>query len=261
MEFFDKIGKKASEAYKITADKTGKLAKEAKIRLKISELKSQINEIYEEIGKNVYQNHINKETINLKEKLEEDCARIDIISAEIEAKLKECLELRDRKQCPNCYTEMDKDVKFCPECGAKQEIEEAKEVEIIDNVEVQDTVKEDNDKTENSNQENSNQENSNQENNNQENSNEENSNQENNNQENSNEENSNEENSNQENNNEENSNQENNNQENNNPETDKNEEEHKDNLQKTVEIETNIQEEEIQNISEEELKNKMKEDE
>ena len=241
MEFFDKIGKKASEAYKITADKTGKLAKEAKIRLKISELKSQINEIYEEIGKNVYQNHINKETINLKEKLEEDCARIDIISAEIEAKLKECLELRDRKQCPNCYTEMDKDVKFCPECGAKQEIEEAKEVEIIDNVEVQDTVKEDNDKTENSNQENSNQENSNQENNNQENSNEENSNQENNN--------------------EENSNQENNNQENNNPETDKNEEEHKDNLQKTVEIETNIQEEEIQNISEEELKNKMKEDE
>ena len=241
MEFFDKLGKKASEAYKITADKTGKLAKEAKIRLKISELKSQINEIYEEIGKNVYQNHVNKETINLKEKIEEDCTRIDIISAEIEAKLKECLELRDRKQCPNCYTEMDKDVKFCPECGAKQEIEEAKEVEIIDNVEVQDTVKEDNDKTENSNQENSNQENSNQENNNQENSNQENSNQENNN--------------------EENSNQENNNQENNNPETDKNEEEHKDNLQKTVEIETNVQEEEIQNISEEELKNKMKEDE
>ena len=27
MEFFDKLGKKASEAYKITADKTGKLAK------------------------------------------------------------------------------------------------------------------------------------------------------------------------------------------------------------------------------------------
>ena len=28
MEFFDKIGKKASEAYKVTADKTGKIAKE-----------------------------------------------------------------------------------------------------------------------------------------------------------------------------------------------------------------------------------------
>ena len=142
MEFFDKLGKKASEAYKITADKTGKLAKEAKIRLKIGELKSQINDIYEEIGKNVYQKHVNKETINLKEKIEENCTRIDIISAEIEAKLKECLELRDRKQCPNCYTEMDKDVKFCPECGAKQEQEEAKEVEIIDDVEIQNNEKE-----------------------------------------------------------------------------------------------------------------------
>ena len=141
MEFFDKLGKKASEAYKITADKTGKLAKEAKIKLKIGELKSQINDIYEEIGKNVYQNHVNKETINLKEKIEEDCTRIDIISAEIEAKLKECLELKDRKQCPNCFTEMDKDVKFCPECGAKQEQEEAKEVEIIDDVEIQNNEK------------------------------------------------------------------------------------------------------------------------
>ena len=34
MEFFDKLGKKASEAYKITADKTGKLAKETKIKFK-----------------------------------------------------------------------------------------------------------------------------------------------------------------------------------------------------------------------------------
>ena len=42
MEFFDKLGKKASEAYKVTADKTGKIAKEAKLRMKMSELKSQI---------------------------------------------------------------------------------------------------------------------------------------------------------------------------------------------------------------------------
>ena len=35
MEFFDKISKKASEAYKATADKTGKLAKETKLKLKM----------------------------------------------------------------------------------------------------------------------------------------------------------------------------------------------------------------------------------
>ena len=33
MEFFDKLGKKASEAYRITADKTGKIAKETKLKL------------------------------------------------------------------------------------------------------------------------------------------------------------------------------------------------------------------------------------
>ena len=54
MEFFDKLGKKASEAYKMTADKTGKIAKETKLKLKMNELKSEIKEIYEEIGKKVY---------------------------------------------------------------------------------------------------------------------------------------------------------------------------------------------------------------
>ena len=45
MEFFDKLGKKASEAYKMTADKTGKIAKETKIKLKIetNPVKSNVN--------------------------------------------------------------------------------------------------------------------------------------------------------------------------------------------------------------------------
>ena len=132
MEFFDKLGKKATEAYKVTEDKKGKLEKEAKLRLKIGDLKSQINDIYEEIGKKVYQNHVDKTTIDLEKELEEDCERIDIISNEIEVKLKECLDLRDRKQCPKCFTEMPKDVKFCPECGAKQDVPEVKDVEIIE---------------------------------------------------------------------------------------------------------------------------------
>ena len=55
MEFFDKLGKKASEAYKMTADKTGKIAKETKIKLKIGELRTQVNDVYEEIGKKVYE--------------------------------------------------------------------------------------------------------------------------------------------------------------------------------------------------------------
>lgn len=133
MEFFDKLGKKATEAYKITADKTGKIAKETKMRLKMSELKSQVNDLYEEIGKKVYEKHIAKEEIK-KEETEEICVQIDVLSDEIENLLKQCLDLRDKKQCSKCFSEIDKNVKFCPNCGAKQE-EEAKEVEILEDVE------------------------------------------------------------------------------------------------------------------------------
>ncbi len=140
MDFFDKLGKKASEAYKITADKTGKIAKETKMRLKISELKSQINDLYEEIGKKVYENHVEKEELK-KEELEEVCVQIDVLSDEIESLLKQCLELKDKKQCQKCFKEIDKNVKFCPNCGEKQE--EAKEVEILEEVETT-KVEEDN---------------------------------------------------------------------------------------------------------------------
>ena len=65
MDFFDKLGKKASEAYKVTADKTGKLAKEAKLRMKVNELKSQINDIYKTIGEEIYQKHTREEEYNI----------------------------------------------------------------------------------------------------------------------------------------------------------------------------------------------------
>ena len=98
MDFFDKLGKKASEAYKVTADKTGKIAKETKIKLRIGELKTQINDIYEEIGKKVYEKHVREEEICIKKDLEEQCTKIDVLSDEVDGLLKQCLELKDKKQ-------------------------------------------------------------------------------------------------------------------------------------------------------------------
>lgn len=146
MDFFDKLGKKASEAYKVTADKTGKLAKEAKLRLKMNELKSQINDIYKEIGEKVYQKHISEEEKDITEEIKEKCTNIDVISAEIESIQKECLQLKDKKLCSNCFKEIEKNVKFCPSCGAKQEeIEEKDNLETT--VEVESNPKLDNSET------------------------------------------------------------------------------------------------------------------
>lgn len=151
MDFFDKLGKKASDTYKYTAEKTGKLAKEAKLRMKMNENKSEINDLYKQIGKKVYEKHIVDDVINIKEELEEECTQIDVLSQEIENMLKEILTLKDKKQCHSCFEQIDKDAQYCPRCGTKQEKvsdikdvvdgdpseessteEPAKEVEVID---------------------------------------------------------------------------------------------------------------------------------
>lgn len=135
MDFFDKLGKKASEAYKVTADKTGKIAKETKLKFKIGELRTQINDLYEEIGKQVYEKHVREEDISIQKELEEQCTKIDVLSDEIDSLLKECLALKDKKQCKHCYKEIEKEDKFCPNCGEKQTEEPAQEVEILEKLE------------------------------------------------------------------------------------------------------------------------------
>lgn len=141
--FLDKIGKKATDAYNYTADKTGKIAKETKLKFKMNELKGQINDLYEEIGKKVYEKHTLGKNISIKNDLEEECTKIDVLSAEVEEILQQCLELKDKKQCPKCFKEIEKSVKFCPNCGEKQPepVEEpAMEPEVL---EKEDNEKED----------------------------------------------------------------------------------------------------------------------
>ena len=135
MDFFSKLGKKASEACGATSEKTTKIAKEAKLKMKINENKSDIKDLYIEIGKKVYEKHVREENIDIKTELEEECTKIDVLSAEIETCLKTILELKDQKQCPKCNTKIDKTSAYCPHCGEKQPEaecnEKAKEPEVI----------------------------------------------------------------------------------------------------------------------------------
>ena len=108
--------------------------------MKISDLKSLINTIYTEIGETVYQKHTREGEYDITKEIEEKCTKIDVLSDEIESNLKQCLELKDKRQCPSCFAEIEKEVKFCPKCGAKQEEiqeEPAKEVEVIEKAEEQ----------------------------------------------------------------------------------------------------------------------------
>ena len=126
MEFFNKLGDIANKTYQKTSKKTGEIAKEAKIKMKMNENKSKINDLYEEIGKIVYQKYINKEEVKIEEDLNTYCNQIDEFSKEIEKCQEEVLSLKNKKICENCYAEIDLSSKYCPHCGFEQ-VEEKKE--------------------------------------------------------------------------------------------------------------------------------------
>lgn len=156
MEFFDKLTKKASETYKGAAEKTSKLAKETKLKIKINENKTKIEHLYTEIGKKVYQEHSSSEGVNLGEEISNDCIQIDNLASEIELFHEEIRNLSNEKACTNCKEIINKEAKFCPKCGAEQpektETTEVKEVEVIEDNKAENETTEVNDEKENNNE-------------------------------------------------------------------------------------------------------------
>ena len=113
MGFFNELGKKTTET-------TTKIAREAKLKVKISENKSKIKDLYEEIGKKVYENHVREEYVDIKDFIKDDCLNIDNLSKEIEEARKEILVLNNKKLCTKCFAEIEVDDKFCSKCGERQ---------------------------------------------------------------------------------------------------------------------------------------------
>lgn len=128
MGFFSDLGKKTTET-------TGKIAKETKLKMKINENKGKITDIYEEIGKKVYEKHVREEKLDIKTDLEAECAKLDELSKEIEDARLEILKLNQKKLCSKCGTEIEKGALFCPKCGEKQEEEPTVQEEALEKLE------------------------------------------------------------------------------------------------------------------------------
>lgn len=123
MNFLNKLTKISSQTYKYTTEKTNKIAKIAKLKSLMNEDKQKIDDLYNEIGKEAYENHVREEKIDIASKIEDICKEIDVYADEIELTRKELLRLKDLKQCKKCSYEMELEFKFCPSCGAKQDEE------------------------------------------------------------------------------------------------------------------------------------------
>lgn len=120
MEIFEKIGDAASKTYKYTAEKTSKIARETKLKMQINECKRDIEEIYKKIGEAVYEKFIVDEDIKRAD-LEQNCAEIDTLTQKIVECKDEILHLNEKRQCKNCYEEIELKSRYCPSCGFEQE--------------------------------------------------------------------------------------------------------------------------------------------
>ena len=113
MSFFNDLGKKTTET-------TAKIATEAKLKIEIAENKEKIKELYEELGRKTYENHVREEDIEIHELISSDCSKIDELSKKIEDARKEILVLNNKKMCKKCFAEIEINDMFCSKCGEKQ---------------------------------------------------------------------------------------------------------------------------------------------
>ena len=142
MDFFNKLGKKASETYQVTKEKATNLSEELKIKGKISELKDKIEDKYREIGKRVYNEmkygkDVSRDTVI---SICEDISRKKDEISKFEIQL---LAIKKVKKCAGCGTELELTDEFCSKCGKqqpkiekveikKEEPQNTKEAEVIE---------------------------------------------------------------------------------------------------------------------------------
>ncbi|MBO5477438.1 MAG: zinc ribbon domain-containing protein [Clostridia bacterium] len=137
-EISRKVGDTATDAYNTVADKSGKLIEETKLKISISEKQTDIDEIYEEIGKAVYNAYKSGEDVG--KEFTKQAKKIDKLNEEIAEMNKKILYNKGLRTCESCAEVIPLDSKFCINCGKKQKAvklkEEKKEIKK-ENVEVE----------------------------------------------------------------------------------------------------------------------------
>lgn len=125
MDFLNHMAQSVSNTYRATAKQTEKIAKKMKLMAILNENQEKIQSLYEEIGCMVYKKHVQEgmpeeKIVRIEEELMNECSKIDALAEEVKDTRKELLKLKQRKICSNCGQELPLEVKFCPDCGARQ---------------------------------------------------------------------------------------------------------------------------------------------
>lgn len=139
MEFFDELYKKLTIAANQTAKETTRLSGLAKVKFNLMKEKSKLEDAYKALGEVYYKQLKNgevdeKATAAAYDKIEKCFVEIEKYQTEINL-------MSNVKICTACGEKVDKEMAFCPKCGAKQEVvsEEEKEEETVETEEKTET--------------------------------------------------------------------------------------------------------------------------
>ncbi|MDD3303514.1 MAG: zinc ribbon domain-containing protein [Clostridia bacterium] len=125
MEFMDRVtkiskivGKTATDTYNTVADKSGKVFEDAKLKLSIADKETEIEKVYEEMGKTIYDSYKNGEDIG--KVFTKEAKKIDKFLAEIDDMNKKILFNKGLRACDSCGEIISNECTFCQSCGKKQ---------------------------------------------------------------------------------------------------------------------------------------------
>lgn len=110
-----KLFGRASKAAKQVAEKTDTVMTQTKISFAISETKNKMEEIYTDIGKKVYQKHL--EGTDFCDCMTEALEKLDELNEELEALNERLSEAKSVIKCKSCGENNPKNSSFCANCG------------------------------------------------------------------------------------------------------------------------------------------------
>ena len=111
---FEKVKKSVKKTALKVKEVSGNAVETAKFKLKLSEIKSHIEDKYIEIGKLVYEC---EDDIDITEKIQKLCDEITELKESADDMQGSIDDLMNKKACPFCSASVDKDYTFCPKCG------------------------------------------------------------------------------------------------------------------------------------------------
>ena len=130
MGALDRFMNRAKAGAQAAGQKAGEWMEIGKLSMALSDLNNDVERLYAEIGRMVYDAYKDKETST--EELNIKCEYIDEKLTEIAELRRKIAELKKVKQCPVCGESNPHENLYCAQCGAKLEEEEEPHIVVDD---------------------------------------------------------------------------------------------------------------------------------